>query len=195
MSELAPGLKHSQAIVVTAEMTPPHLRAGAIRVLATPDMVRRRRADGHPGGPAAAEARSDDGGDEDRHRAPRGDPGRHEGHHRGGADRGGPAAARVSLRGARRSREGGRGDARALHCRPRHAPAAPQGQGRGLARQEVAGFSADPGSRGDAGLPCVSASRLIVNIIRRSMMKCAGSEKRRSAARRQRPGVLAPTRA
>jgi fluoroacetyl-CoA thioesterase len=40
MSELAPGLKHSQSIAVTAEMTPPHLRAEPIRVLATPDMVR-----------------------------------------------------------------------------------------------------------------------------------------------------------
>jgi len=40
MSELAPGLKHSQSIVVTAEMTPPHLRSEPIRVLATPDMVR-----------------------------------------------------------------------------------------------------------------------------------------------------------
>lgn len=40
MSELAPGLKHSQSVVVTAEMTPPHLRAEPIRVLATPDMVR-----------------------------------------------------------------------------------------------------------------------------------------------------------
>jgi predicted thioesterase len=40
MSELAPGLKHSQSMAVTAEMTPPHLRAEPIRVLATPDMVR-----------------------------------------------------------------------------------------------------------------------------------------------------------
>jgi predicted thioesterase len=40
MSELAPGLKFSQSIAVTADMTPPHLRAEAIRVLATPDMVR-----------------------------------------------------------------------------------------------------------------------------------------------------------
>jgi fluoroacetyl-CoA thioesterase len=40
MSELAPGLKHSQSVQVTAEMTPPHLRAEPIRVLATPEMVR-----------------------------------------------------------------------------------------------------------------------------------------------------------
>ncbi len=40
MSELAPGLKHSQSIMVTTEMTPPHLRAEPIRVLATPEMVR-----------------------------------------------------------------------------------------------------------------------------------------------------------
>ena len=40
MSELAPGLKHTQSVVVTAEMTPPHLRSEPIRVLATPDMVR-----------------------------------------------------------------------------------------------------------------------------------------------------------
>jgi predicted thioesterase len=40
MSELAPGLKHSQSVTVTAEMTPPHLRAEPIRVLATPEMVR-----------------------------------------------------------------------------------------------------------------------------------------------------------
>jgi predicted thioesterase len=38
--ELAPGLKYSQSILVTEDMTPPHLRGDAIRVLATPDMVR-----------------------------------------------------------------------------------------------------------------------------------------------------------
>src|SRR5215510_11455344 len=38
--ELAPGLRHSQSWVVTEEMTPPHLREDAIRVLATPDLVR-----------------------------------------------------------------------------------------------------------------------------------------------------------
>jgi fluoroacetyl-CoA thioesterase len=38
--ELAPGLKHSQSWTVTEDMTPPHLRGDAIRVLATPDMVR-----------------------------------------------------------------------------------------------------------------------------------------------------------
>jgi predicted thioesterase len=38
--ELAPGLKHSQSVTVTEDMTPPHLRTDAIRVLATPDMVR-----------------------------------------------------------------------------------------------------------------------------------------------------------
>ena len=38
--ELAPGLKHSQTVTVTEEMTPGHLRGDAIRVLATPDMVR-----------------------------------------------------------------------------------------------------------------------------------------------------------
>jgi fluoroacetyl-CoA thioesterase len=40
MSELAPGLKHSQSVLVTTEMTPPHLRLEPIRVLATPEMVR-----------------------------------------------------------------------------------------------------------------------------------------------------------
>jgi len=38
--ELAPGLKHTQSIMVTEDMTPPHLRGDVIRVLATPDMVR-----------------------------------------------------------------------------------------------------------------------------------------------------------
>ena len=38
--ELAPGLKHTQSVTVTEEMTPPHLRGDTIRVLATPDMVR-----------------------------------------------------------------------------------------------------------------------------------------------------------
>ena len=38
--ELAPGLKHTQSVTVTEDMTPPHLRGDAIRVLATPDMVR-----------------------------------------------------------------------------------------------------------------------------------------------------------
>ena len=38
--ELAPGLKHSQSVTVTEAMTPAHLRGDAIRVLATPDMVR-----------------------------------------------------------------------------------------------------------------------------------------------------------
>jgi len=38
--ELAPGLKHVQSVTVTEDMTPPHLRGDAIRVLATPDMVR-----------------------------------------------------------------------------------------------------------------------------------------------------------
>ena len=38
--ELAPGLKHSQSVKVTEDMTPGHLRGDAIRVLATPDMVR-----------------------------------------------------------------------------------------------------------------------------------------------------------
>ena len=38
--ELVPGLKHSQSVTVTEDMTPPHLRDDAIRVLATPDMVR-----------------------------------------------------------------------------------------------------------------------------------------------------------
>jgi hypothetical protein len=37
--ELAPGLKHVQSITVTEDMTPPHLRGDAIRVLATPDVV------------------------------------------------------------------------------------------------------------------------------------------------------------
>jgi fluoroacetyl-CoA thioesterase len=38
--ELAPGLTHSQSVTVTEDMTPPHLRGDAIRVLATPEMVR-----------------------------------------------------------------------------------------------------------------------------------------------------------
>ncbi|MGH7339727.1 MAG: thioesterase family protein [Candidatus Rokuibacteriota bacterium] len=38
--ELAPGLKHSQTVTVTEDMTPSHLRSDAIRVLATPEMVR-----------------------------------------------------------------------------------------------------------------------------------------------------------
>src|SRR5215510_12357993 len=38
--ELAPGLKHSQSVTVTEDMTPAHLRGDAIRVLATPEMVR-----------------------------------------------------------------------------------------------------------------------------------------------------------
>jgi fluoroacetyl-CoA thioesterase len=37
---LAPGLKHSQAVTVTEDMTPSHLRGDAIRVFATPEMVR-----------------------------------------------------------------------------------------------------------------------------------------------------------
>jgi fluoroacetyl-CoA thioesterase len=39
-ASLAPGLKHAQSVTVTEEMTPPHLRAEPIRVLATPEMVR-----------------------------------------------------------------------------------------------------------------------------------------------------------
>lgn len=38
--EIAPGLKHVQSVKVTNEMTPAHLRADPIRVLATPEMVR-----------------------------------------------------------------------------------------------------------------------------------------------------------
>jgi fluoroacetyl-CoA thioesterase len=38
--ELALGLKHSQTVTVTEDMTPGHLRGDAIRVLATPEMVR-----------------------------------------------------------------------------------------------------------------------------------------------------------
>ncbi|HEY7648936.1 MAG TPA: thioesterase family protein [Methylomirabilota bacterium] len=38
--EIAPGLQHSQSVKVTTEMTPAHLRADPIRVLATPEMVR-----------------------------------------------------------------------------------------------------------------------------------------------------------
>ena len=38
--ELAPGLKHSQSVKVTEEMTPGHLRGDSIRVFATPEMVR-----------------------------------------------------------------------------------------------------------------------------------------------------------
>jgi len=37
---LSPGLKHEQAVTVTEAMTPAHLRGDAIRVLATPEMVR-----------------------------------------------------------------------------------------------------------------------------------------------------------
>ena len=37
---LAPGLEHSQSVTVTEDMTPAHLRSDAIRVLATPEMVR-----------------------------------------------------------------------------------------------------------------------------------------------------------
>ena len=37
---LAPGLSHSQSVTVTEDMTPAHLRGDAIRVLATPEMVR-----------------------------------------------------------------------------------------------------------------------------------------------------------
>lgn len=37
---LAPGLEHAQSVTVTEAMTPPHLRGDAIRVLATPEMVR-----------------------------------------------------------------------------------------------------------------------------------------------------------
>jgi predicted thioesterase len=38
--ELAPGLKYAQSVTVTEDMTPAHLRGDAIRVLATPEMVR-----------------------------------------------------------------------------------------------------------------------------------------------------------
>lgn len=38
--ELTPGLTHSQSVTVTQDMTPGHLRADPIRVLATPEMVR-----------------------------------------------------------------------------------------------------------------------------------------------------------
>jgi fluoroacetyl-CoA thioesterase len=38
--EIAPGLKHTQSVKVTNDMTPVHLRADPIRVLATPEMVR-----------------------------------------------------------------------------------------------------------------------------------------------------------
>jgi len=38
--ELAPGLTYSQSVTVTQDMTPGHLRADPIRVLATPEMVR-----------------------------------------------------------------------------------------------------------------------------------------------------------
>ncbi len=38
--ELAPGLTYAQSVTVTTDMTPPHLRNDAIRVLATPEMVR-----------------------------------------------------------------------------------------------------------------------------------------------------------
>ena len=37
---LAPGLSHSRSVTVTEDMTPAHLRGDAIRVLATPEMVR-----------------------------------------------------------------------------------------------------------------------------------------------------------
>ena len=37
---LAPGLKHAKSVTVTADITPPHLRGDAIRVLATPDLIR-----------------------------------------------------------------------------------------------------------------------------------------------------------
>ena len=39
-AQLAPGLKHSWSVKVTEDMTPPHLRGEAIRVLATPEMIR-----------------------------------------------------------------------------------------------------------------------------------------------------------
>lgn len=38
--ELTPGLTHSHSATVTQDMTPGHLRADPIRVLATPEMVR-----------------------------------------------------------------------------------------------------------------------------------------------------------
>jgi predicted thioesterase len=38
--DLAPGLKHTHTVEVTEDMTPAHLRGDAIRVLATPEMVR-----------------------------------------------------------------------------------------------------------------------------------------------------------
>ena len=38
--ELAAGLKHSQSVPVTEDMTPAHLRGDAVRVFATPEMVR-----------------------------------------------------------------------------------------------------------------------------------------------------------
>jgi fluoroacetyl-CoA thioesterase len=38
--ELAPGLKHSHTVAVTEDMTPAHLRSDAVRVLATPEMVK-----------------------------------------------------------------------------------------------------------------------------------------------------------
>src|SRR5262245_11894104 len=37
---LAPGLNYSQSVPVTEDMTPAHLRGDAIRVFATPEMVR-----------------------------------------------------------------------------------------------------------------------------------------------------------
>lgn len=37
---LAPGLTHAQSVTVTEDMTPAHLRGEAVRVLATPEMVR-----------------------------------------------------------------------------------------------------------------------------------------------------------
>jgi fluoroacetyl-CoA thioesterase len=38
--QLVVGLKHSRSVPVTDDMTPGHLRADPIRVLATPDMIR-----------------------------------------------------------------------------------------------------------------------------------------------------------
>lgn len=37
---LAPGLRHSKSVTVTADLTPAHLRGEPIRVLATPELVR-----------------------------------------------------------------------------------------------------------------------------------------------------------
>src|SRR5437667_11345555 len=131
--ELAPGLKHSQSVKVTGDMTPQHLRGDPIRVLATPEMVRLIEQTAIQAVQPLLKPDQTTVGTRVDRGSPRRYPGGGGGDGHGRADGRRSPPAHVPRRGPRRGGEGERGNPRALRHRGRTARATAPGEARRLA--------------------------------------------------------------